>query len=434
MKRFIYQISWKENVIYYDPIFSTIVFPKTKRTLKIIKDNINYFPDNRLKKNSITDINYFPTILTIFQGTDCNLSCKYCYADDKNNHEDIDLQYVSVISKLIVENCKRNKLPFILGFRGSNEPLLKPELIKSCFKICKEIAEKSKVKFYTHTITNGVIPKETAIWASKNINEILLSWDGYENIHNENRIFPNGKPSFEYVRNSADIFLKSNFTKLKVRATITKSSENKLLEIAKYFKEVGIKYLDFNPLYQNENNSVNSHLFPDKVNFVRNFIIARNWAKNNKIDIEFAGTRLNTIHDKQCGIFQKNYAITPDNYLTACFQATQNYNNKNEKYIFGNYNKLNNSININWEKLNSLYGQLSETYEQCANCFNILHCNKNCPDICPLRDNYKNFDCTILKWIGISNILEQSGYKYTDNDIENIESFYSNISIKQLTI
>lgn len=433
MKRYIYQISLKKHTFFYDPILNTLFFPETKRRMVIRKDKGNYFPDNKLLQSKLTEKNFKPNILTIFQGTYCNLDCKYCYAEDKNHNGYINLDFVENIANKIGRNCKKYKQPFILGFRGSNEPLLKLDLIKSCLEICKAIANKYKLKFYTHTITNGVIPEETAVWAANNIDEILLSWDGPEHIQNENRVFPNGKGSFRHVENTAKILLKSK-TKLQVRATITKSSENKLIEIARFFMGFGIKDIDFNPLYQNEDISVDKSYFPEKSLFVKNYLLVKKWAGANNINIEFAGSRINSLHDKQCSLFQKNIVVTPDNYLTACFQATHNHENKNDKYMFGNQSEDKNGMQINWQKLNNLYNDLSLTYPQCSNCFNILHCNKSCPNICPLRDNYSNFDCTIEKWIGLSEILLQAGYKFTNEDLENCSNFFSNIRIKQLTI
>jgi hypothetical protein len=61
--------------------------------------------------------------------------------------------------------------------------------------------------------------------------------------------------------------------------------------------------------------------------------------------------------------------------------------------------------------------------DQCRDCFNILHCARGCPEVCPLRSNFKpsaQFDCTILRWIGLANIIEMAGY-----DIQTMMSTYS---------
>ncbi len=276
-------------MFFYDPMLNTLVFPKTKRRMIIRKDKVNYLPDNKLMKSKLSAKNFRPNILSLFQGTHCNLDCKYCYAEEKNQDEYIDLNVVKEAANYIGKNCKKNKRPFILGFRGSNESLLKFELIKSCYEICEDVAQKYKLKFHTHAITNGVIPEETALWAANHINEILLSWDGPEHIQNENRISPNGTGSYKYVAKTAKIFLESKLTRLQVRATITKTSENKLLEIAQFFKDFGVKNIDFNPLYQNEEVSVNNEYFPDKATFVKNYLLVKKWAAINNINIEFAG-------------------------------------------------------------------------------------------------------------------------------------------------
>ena len=112
MKRFIYQISLKKHVFFYDPILSTLIFPKTKRRTIIRKDNTNYFPNNKLMASKLSAKNFQPNILSLFLGTNCNLDCKYCYAEDKNQNEYINLDFVEKTAQLIGKNCRKNKLPF----------------------------------------------------------------------------------------------------------------------------------------------------------------------------------------------------------------------------------------------------------------------------------------------------------------------------------
>ncbi len=437
MKRFIFNIEFGNEKLVYDPIKSIIYNPNKQKRIKLPEKRSSTFPIYHNIEKHLSEKYYRPAILTLYQGLDCNLDCKYCFTPYKELNYEIPEKVIKSAADFVSKNAKKRKFDFVVGFRGGNEPLLKLERVKKNLEICREIAKKNKVRISAHTITNGAIPIKTAEWASQNFDSILLSWDGPEHIQNENRPFINKKGSFDTVRQTAQILLSksSKIKELEVRVTVTKGSVEHLVEITEFLYKEGIQKITFFPVHQNHNNQVDAKLIPDKNIFVENFLRARKWGKEKGLQIAYLGTRINEIHDKNCNIFQFNLALTPEGYLSSCFEATHNIDNQNDKFIYGKFPEDKNKPEFDWGKLIGDYKLLSKNYDQCKGCFNILHCNKMCPVVCPLNSLQNiSFDCSVEYQIGLANLIELAGFKFSDAILSNTKEFFSNVKVGQVLV
>ncbi len=133
----------------------------------------------------------------------CNLRCKYCIFDDGNDidmrghgNKIMDTQTAFKSVDMFAErNVKRNEAS--IAFYGG-EPLIRMDLIK-------EVVEYSKTKIKDKTLrfavtTNGVLLDESvAKFLFENNFNIMVSLDGPEKIHDENRVDLQGKGSYSKV-------------------------------------------------------------------------------------------------------------------------------------------------------------------------------------------------------------------------------------------
>lgn len=432
----IYSIKWKDGDLLYQPAIGQIIDNKKKRKFKISNKLVSKFPAFNENRDRIRQWQFNPFCLTLHLGNKCNLACTYCYIPGKKKLPAVHFnpEILHEVAEVIALNCKKFKMPFILGFHGGNEPLLHSKLIQECINICKVYAQRCGLELHPYCTTNGVISKKTAIWAAKTFYGITLSWDGQDELHNQFRPTVNGKNTAEDVKRTVSIFTdpQRRLNYLKVRATITNEAVGRILDIVQYFKQFNIKYLDVFPVYQDLSHSISPEIIPDKIAFIKNFLRARKWARKNNIILTYANTRLGEFHDKHCSIFQNNLTITPDGYLTSCFQATHNHHNHHQKYMYGDYDKATKKMKLNGDKLKFLYRQVATPYAQCNDCFNYYHCSKGCPEICPVSfmdTQIKPFDCRIEKWISLANVIESAGYEIEDADIESCEDFLSSIEV-----
>lgn len=440
MSRAIYIIEGNQIALAYDPINGAIENLHSSDSTKLGQRKHNpFFMAPNFSQPSI-QAKFKPNCLSLFTSNTCNLACRYCYSPDKETlpNDHINLSAVKAAAKWVAQNCASQHLPFVLGFHGGNEPLLNPELITECTEICRTEAKKQNLKLLTFCTTNGVISEETALWAAQTFYGLRLSWDGPPEIQNKHRIKRNGNSTSEQVENSAKIFLnpENGLQELIVRTTITKDSVDSMPEIIAYFSKRGVRYVDVYPVFQDLNHSYNQNFTPKAGAFVRGFIQAKTVAKQHHLNMLFAGSRLTDFHDKHCLIFQNNLAITPDGYLTACLLATHNKNNQHEKFIYGYYDETLDRLVIDWETLARMYRVLLKPYGQCQGCFNLNHCAKHCPAQCPLQMNAESdakIECKIEKWIGLYNILEAANIKIPEELLDDIDTFFSNFTIKSFT-
>lgn len=433
MKRFV--IESVDGEILYDPARGIIKSGTTVKRIASQNGDVNLFPQQL--KNSEQDLrrSFRPHCLTLYTTTQCNLSCQYCYAGEKLplTQSSINRRAVKAAAEFVAQQCAHDKLPFVLGFHGGDEPLLHPDVVRECVALCADAARRNNLRFLSYCTTNGVLPENVVRWAAKTFHGIRLSWDGPPHIHDRSRPFRSGNPTSHVVERSAKILLgeDSNVRDFVVRCTVTNESVHRLSEVAQYLFERGIRSVEVYPVFQDFHGSIPASLLPPPRVFVKHFLQARQWSQRHGMRLHYSGSRLTDRHDKHCNILHNNLTITPDGYLSSCFLATHNRDRRLESSFYGTYDEKGDTLTIDWPKLASMIDCLGASYPQCEGCFNVLHCVKGCPSKCPLHHqscSSPTFDCTSEKWIGLSNVLE-AAYGAPAHHIENVDEFFSSIKV-----
>ena len=156
---------------------------------------------------------------------DCNLRCKYCFADEGTYHTS-ERAYMSeevgkkAIDFLIANSGKRNNLE--VDFFGG-EPLMNLSVVKSIVAYAREREKESGKTFYFTMTTNCVLLNdETIKWLNEEMHNVVLSIDGRECVHNAVRKAVNGKDCYSLIANNAIKFAKVRGNKsYYVRGTFT---------------------------------------------------------------------------------------------------------------------------------------------------------------------------------------------------------------------
>jgi len=426
MRHNIFHIVAGDNELVYDPLAGSIANVRTGKIYSVRRRN-DAIPLNAGIVADELAKNFKPNCLTIFSSHQCNLSCSYCYINDKENvaADVVDLAAVRAAAEIVARNSAEKGMPFVLGFHGGNEPLLDPQLVQKCVTACRAIADKYRLELLPFCTTNGVISAETAHWAAKTFYGIRLSWDGPAELHDAYRRKISGAGTSTDVAQSAKIFLNPMYglKQLVVRTTVTRAAVSRLCGIVDYFHDQGIAWVEIYPAFQNADKSLDESILPTAEEFVTNFLRAQQRAHQNKMKLLFAGSRLNDLHDKHCPIFQNNLTLTPDGYVTACFQASYNFQQRNERFMYGHYDQATDELIIDRGKLTSLFDCLLQPYTQCKDCFNYFHCAKGCPTVCPLQPTTNDsisFPCFMENKIGMANILRTAQCAVDDGVLQNV--------------
>lgn len=150
----------------------------------------------------------------------CNLSCTYCFQKYDIKKQDLTKENLDKIfeSILNVINKTKNKHHIIVLYGG--EPLLSKNFkqVNEIFNFCK----KNKIKI--QIISNGInIPYYIELFNNFNdiIDNITVTIDGLENIHNKFRILKNDGNSYNIIKENISL-LEKNGISYSIRINMTK--------------------------------------------------------------------------------------------------------------------------------------------------------------------------------------------------------------------
>lgn len=178
--------------------------------------------------------------LTINPTLDCNLRCWYCYEDHLKGSE-MTASTIATVCKYIDRTFKENDYKRLqLSFFGG-EPLLKYRtVVNPLLKNIKQLCESHDVEFAVSFTTNGVFLTKKIIDEIKNIIpnvSFQIPFDGDSSLHNQVKKFPNGKGSYEIVKQNAREAVLSGCW-VSVRCNFTKENVPSFQNVIEDFKDL----------------------------------------------------------------------------------------------------------------------------------------------------------------------------------------------------
>ena len=194
--------------------------------IKELKDAGMLFTED-IYEPYIKDIKLKDTVvkaLCLHIAHDCNLACKYCFAEEGEYHGRRALMSYEVGKKaldFLVEHSGARKNLEVDFFGG--EPLMNFEVVKQIVEYGRSLEEKHNKKFRFTLTTNGVLLNDDIIeYANKEMSNVVLSVDGRKEVHDYMRPFRNGKGSYDLVmpkfkkvaesRNQLNYYVRGTFT------------------------------------------------------------------------------------------------------------------------------------------------------------------------------------------------------------------------------
>lgn len=163
--------------------------------------------------------------ITLHIANDCNLRCRYCFAGGGNYGQARDLMGKQTAEEFVdfcINNFERVKK--IIFFGG--EPMLNVEVMEIVCNRFRYYKEKGKIAYLPKfvIITNGTILTHSIIdFIKKNIFSITVSIDGLQKINDTNRIYQNGKGSYEKIAQFIHTILRECNVRVQYEATFTQS-------------------------------------------------------------------------------------------------------------------------------------------------------------------------------------------------------------------
>ncbi len=311
---------------------------------------------------------------------DCNLACKYCFAEEGEYHGRRALMSFEVGKKaldFLIENSG-NRRNLEVDFFGG-EPLMNWEVVKQLVEYGRSKEKEHNKNFRFTLTTNGVLLNDEIMeFLNKEMSNVVLSLDGRKEVNDMMRPFRNGKGSYDMIVPKFQKFAQKRGQKdYYIRGTFTRNNLDFSKDVME-FADLGFKQMSIEPVVASEEESyaIQKEDIPkiceeyDK--------LAKEYIKRKKegrgfeffhfmIDLEQGPCVAKRLSG--CGSGTEYLAVTPWGDLYPCHQFVGE-----EEFLLGNVEEGITNINMRDEfKLCNVYAK-----EKCKDCFARFYCSGGC--------------------------------------------------------
>lgn len=319
--------------------------------------------------------------ITLMLVQSCNMSCKYCYAEEGvyNDEGKMDIATAKKGFEFLVNNSSANELGVIL-FGG--EPLMAFDLIKELVVYIREREKEIGKKVYINMTTNGTLLNEEieTFFETYNV-RMMISIDGDKQVHDCNRYFKNKVGSYELVIDKTKRLREQG--KLTARATIS-SGKQDLVYTFEHLQNLGFRSIVMSPAINLFDKSDFIEFTKRQEEYVEEFFKAANCGDYSTCKkMRMVYSRLQRIHNYtgreraySCGAARAGLAIDIHGDMYPCHRFVSLKN-----YVLGNINK---SLAKQKDFLKQI--NVNEGHEKCKACWLKNMCMGDCP--------YNNYEFT----------------------------------------
>lgn len=373
----------------YNEICSLLINKYAESDIKSSYEEIHQLKNNKVLFSEdiydevvkkITKRNPVVKALCLHIAHDCNLKCKYCFAEEGEYHGKRSLMSFEIGKKAIdflIKNSGERKNLEVDFFGG--EPLMNFEVVKKIVEYARSI-EKEKNKNFRFTITtNGILLNdEIENFINENMSNVVLSIDGRKEVNDNMRLRADGKGSYDsIVPKFKKIAEDRNQTDYYVRGTFTRNNLDFSKDVL-HLADLGFKQISVEPVVGDEKEDYSlkkedlNKLFEEYENLALE-IIKRN--KEGKgfnffhfmIDLNGGPCIIKRL--KGCGSGTEYLAVTPEGDLYPCHQFVGI-----DEFKLGNVDSgiIKNDIRNEFEECN-VY-----TKPECKKCWAKFYCSGGC--------------------------------------------------------
>ncbi len=334
-------------------------------------------------KDYIIDFKKRPTVvkaLCLHIAHDCNLACKYCFAEEGEYHGRRALMSYEVGKKaldFLIANSG-NRVNLEVDFFGG-EPLMNFDVVKQLVAYGRSQEKLHNKKFRFTLTTNGVLLNDDVMeFANKEMSNVVLSVDGRKEVHDKMRPFRNGKGSYDLIMPKFVQMAESrNQTNYYVRGTFTHYNTDFAADVLS-LADMGFKQISVEPVVASPEEPY--AITPEDVP-----VICEEYDKLAKemIKREDVGRGFNFFHFmidltggpcvakrlSGCGSGTEYLAVTPWGDFYPCHQFVGQ-----EEFLMGNVDDgiVNTAIRDEF-KLCNVYAK-----DKCRQCFARFYCSGGC--------------------------------------------------------
>ncbi len=311
---------------------------------------------------------------------DCNLRCKYCFADTGEFHGPRGLMSAEVGKKAIdfvIENSGSRHNIEIDFFGG--EPLMNFSVVKEITEYAKQEGAKHNKNFRFTLTTNGLLLNDDIqAYLNENMSNVVLSIDGRKETNDKMRYRIDGSGSYDdIVPKFVKLAQSRNQDNYYVRGTFTAENLDFTNDVM-HLVELGFKQTSVEPVVTQETNKYalkTEHLpqiFAEYEKLAEVYLKRRQEGNafnffHFMVDLDQGPCVIKRLSG--CGAGHEYLAVSPEGDIYPCHQFVGN-----KRFLMGNVNDkvINPRIRSKFEKSN-VY-----TKDKCKKCFAKFYCSGGC--------------------------------------------------------
>ena len=181
---------------------------------------------------------------------DCNLACRYCFAEEGEYHGRRALMSFEVGKKaldFLIANSG-NRINLEVDFFGG-EPLMNWNVVKQLVEYGRSKEKEYNKKFRFTLTTNGVLLNDEIMdFCNREMSNVVLSLDGRKEVNDKMRPFRNGTGSYDIIVPKFRKFAESRGDKdYFVRGTFTRNNLDFSKDVL-HFADIGFEKLSVEPV------------------------------------------------------------------------------------------------------------------------------------------------------------------------------------------
>ena len=311
---------------------------------------------------------------------DCNLACRYCFAEEGEYKGRRALMSAEVGKKaldFLVENSG-NRRNLEVDFFGG-EPLMNFDVVKGVIEYARSIEKQHNKNFRFTITTNGLLLTDDKIeYINKEMNNVVLSLDGRKEVNDRLRITPNGKGCYDIIvpkyqnlvqnRGDKDYYIRGTFTRYNLDFT------NDVL----HMKDLGFEQLSIEPVVSDPllSYSIKTEdlpaVFDEYERLAKTIVESRKKGEfynffHFMIDLDQGPCAVKRL--RGCGCGNEYVAVTPEGDIYPCHQFVGE-----DDYKMGNLND--GTFDEDMKARFALANVYSK--DKCKNCWAKFYCSGGC--------------------------------------------------------
>ena len=311
---------------------------------------------------------------------DCNLACRYCFAEEGEYHGRRALMSFETGKKaldLLIRSSGARKNLEVDFFGG--EPLLNWDVVKQLVAYGRSQEEAFNKKFRFTLTTNGVLLNDEVMeFCNREMGNVVLSIDGRKEVHDHMRPFRKGAGSYDLILPKFLKFAEQrNQDKYYVRGTFTHYNLDFSKDVL-HLADLGFKQISIEPVVAppEEDYAIREEDIP--VILEQYDILAKEMIKREKegrgfnffhFMIDLTGGPCVYKRLSGCGSGTEYLAVTPWGDLYPCHQFVGE-----EEYLMGNVDE-----GILRKDISDRFGRCNVyTKPECRECFARFYCSGGC--------------------------------------------------------